>query len=258
MKTLKSSLGWKPDLPDFRDHIYTPPKRFKNKLPPRVDLRENNFPNVYTTQGDLGSCTANAIGAAFQYAQRKAGQEDFIPSRLFIYYNERVIEKTIGCDNGAQIRNGIKSLNKIGVCPETMWQYDYKSMKFAKKPGPKCYQVATNNQLKSYKRLNPVLAELKACLASGYPFIFGFTIFDGFLSDKVKKTGILNMPVKSKESVQGGHAVLAVGYDDRTQRFIIRNSWGNKWGDKGYFTMPYKYVTSTKYSEDFWTIRTVE
>jgi C1A family cysteine protease len=95
---------------------------------------------------------------------------------------------------------------------------------------------------------------LKGCIASGYPFVFGFTVYDAFESQEVAKTGVLNMP-GPKEKVQGGHAVLAVGYDDATQRFAVRNSWGKDWGIKGYFTIPYSYLTTTNLADDFWTIR---
>jgi C1A family cysteine protease len=106
-----------------------------------------------------------------------------------------------------------------------------------------------------YQRLDSSnLNQLKGCIASGYPFVFGFTVYDAFESQEVAKTGVLNMP-GPKEKVQGGHAVLAVGYDDAAQRFTVRNSWGKDWGIKGYFTIPYSYLTTTDLADDFWTIR---
>jgi C1A family cysteine protease len=95
---------------------------------------------------------------------------------------------------------------------------------------------------------------MKGCLASGYPFVFGFSVYTEFESDTVATTGVLNMP-SPKEKLLGGHAVIAVGYDDKTQRFIVRNSWGAKWGIKGYFTIPYAYLTDPNLAADFWTIR---
>ncbi|MGZ3884364.1 MAG: C1 family peptidase [Bacteroidia bacterium] len=258
MKKVKASakhFGWKPDLPDHRDHMYAAPAHITTKLPSSVDLRKL-CPPVYD-QGQLGSCTANSIAAAVQFEQMKQKKKSFVPSRLFIYYNERSMEHTIDQDSGAEIRDGIKSVNKIGVCPETLWTYDDGKKKFMQKPPAPCYTAAAQNQVVSYQRLVQSLVQMKGCLASGYPFVFGFTVFDNIYSDKVTKTGQLDLP-GPKDAREGGHAVMAVGYDDSTQRFIIRNSWGPDWAMKGYFTMPYAYVTDSNYSDDFWTIRMVE
>jgi C1A family cysteine protease len=249
-----SRYGWQPDLPDNRDFVYAAPAGIVKKLPSKVDLRKQCAP-VYN-QEQLGSCTANAIAAAFEFGQFKQNpKNDFIPSRLFIYYNERVIENSVKTDNGAQIRDGIKSVNKQGVCTETIWPYDIK--KFAVKPIAKCYQSALNHQATSYHRVSRTLNQMKGCLADGYPFVFGFTVYDAFEGEQVAKTGKLNMPKKG-EQVVGGHAVMAVGFDDTTKRFIVRNSWGENWGMKGYFTMPYDYLLNENLSDDFWTIRLVE
>ena len=246
--------GWRPDLPDHRDFVYAASRAVVKKLPVKVDLR-NFCPPVYD-QGNLGSCTANAIGAAYEFELMKQNKaSDFMPSRLFIYYNERVIEHTVNSDNGAEIRDGVKSVNKQGVCPEKMLPYIID--KFAVKPGPACYNEALNHQVLSYHRVQRNIQHMKACLAEGFPFVFGFTVYDSFESAAVAKSGKLNMPTKT-ESTLGGHAVLAVGYDDPSKRFIIRNSWGSKWGIKGYFTMPYEYLTEGNLSDDFWTIRIVE
>jgi C1A family cysteine protease len=248
---INRKYGWAPDLPDHRDHVYSAPLPVLVKLPPKKDLR-SGCPPVYD-QGQLGSCTANAISGAIQFEQKKQKVITFMPSRLFIYYNERVMEGTVNSDAGAQIRDGVKSVANIGVCPETEWPYNIN--KFADKPTPKCDTDAKKCQAVGYQRLDSSdLNQLKGCIASGYPFIFGFTVYDAFESQQVAKTGVLNMP-GPKEKVQGGHAVLAVGYDDATQRFTVRNSWGKDWGIKGYFTIPYSYLTTTNLADDFWTIR---
>jgi C1A family cysteine protease len=247
-------FGWIPDLPDQRDIPYLAPRAILRKLPAKIDLRPN-CPPVYN-QGELGSCTANAIGAAFEFELiRQKPVKDFMPSRLFIYYNERVIEHTVDSDSGAQIRDGMKSVNKQGVCPESFWSYEIE--KFNVRPANSCYMEALNHQTLSYHRVPQTLNQMKGCLLEGYPFVFGFTVYESFESPAVAKTGKLNMP-KKDESVVGGHAVVAVGYNDTSKRFIVRNSWGPGWGMKGYFTIPYDYLLDDNLANDLWTIRMVE
>ena len=249
-----SRYGWLPDLPDHRDHLYAAPVASAGALPASFDLR-TQCPPVYD-QGQLGSCTANAIAAAVQFDQMKQKlAEIFTPSRLFIYYNERAMEHTVASDSGAQIRDGIKSVGKLGDCPENEWPYVIS--KFKTKPSAKCYSDALKYKAVSYQRLTPILSQLKGCLASGFPFVFGFTVYESFESAQVAKTGHALLP-KSNEQVIGGHAVVDVGYDDAKQWFIVRNSWGNSWGMKGYFTLPYSYLTDSNLADDFWTIRIVQ
>jgi C1A family cysteine protease len=246
--------GWIPDLPDARDYMYAAPVAMLAKLPSKKDLRPH-CPPVYD-QGQLGSCTGNAIAGAVQFDREKQKlKPDFVPSRLFIYYGERVIEGTVNTDAGAMIRDGIKVVAKQGVPPETDWPYDIS--KFAEKPPAKAFTDALKDQAVSYSRVSQTLSQMKGCLASGFPFVFGFTVYDSFESQEVAKTGVVPMPA-SGESVLGGHAVLAVGYDDHQQRFIVRNSWGTGWGMHGYFTMPYTYLTERGLASDFWTIRLME
>lgn len=250
----KQNYGWMPDLPDHRDILFSAYlKAVPFKLPAVVDLRPL-CPPVYD-QGQLGSCTANAIAALFQFDEMKESTVKAVqPSRLFIYYNERVMEGSVSTDSGAQIRDGIKSVHKIGVCPETEWPYNIS--KFAVKPPVKCFADARKYESTTYMRVSHSLMEMKNCIAQGYPFAFGFTVYQSFESDAVAKTGIMPMP-KPHEKVIGGHAVAAVGYDDNEQVFIIRNSWGESWGLSGYFKMPYAYITNPKLCSDFWTIRTI-
>jgi C1A family cysteine protease len=257
--------GWKPDLPDQRDLAYAVPHATAAAaLPAKVDLRPG-CPPVYD-QGALGCCTANAIAGAIEFAQKKEGRPEFTPSRLFIYYNERVMENTSPTvDSGAQIRDGVKIAATKGVCKETTWPYDptntdpapCTTCKFAEKPSAASYTEALQHKIKAYKRLDSaVLNTLKGCLASGYPFAFGFTVYESFEGKEVAKTGIVPMPGPKEKSV-GGHAVLAVGYDNSTSHFIVRNSWGPGWGLQGYFMMPYNYLTNGNLADDFWTIETV-
>jgi len=248
-----SHYGWQRDLPDHRDYIYAAPFASLGALPAKVDLR-SQCPPVYN-QGELGSCTANAIAGAIQFDRLKQQLPDFVPSRLFIYYNERVMEHTVASDSGAQIRDGIKSVATLGDCPETAWPYVV--TKFKTKPSAACYAAALKYKVVSYQRVTQTLSQLKGCLASGYPFVFGFTVYESFESAQVAKSGHATLP-KSGESVVGGHAVVGVGYDDNMERFTVRNSWGNGWGLKGYFTLPYAYVAESNLASDFWTIRVVQ
>lgn len=245
--------GWIRDLPDHRDFLYAAPTEVLVRLPLRVNLR-SQCPPVYD-QGDLGSCSANAIAGAAEFdLMKQKHQRVFIPSRLFLYYNERALEGTVNSDSGGQIRDGIKSEAKQGDCPENLWPYDI--TKFAVEPPKQCYDSALKYKAINYQRLVQDLNQLKGCLASGYPFVFGFTVYRSFESQQVAKTGHAPMPAPGEQAISG-HAVMAVGYDDSKQWFIVRNSWGTGWGMKGYFTLPYAYLLNQNLSSDFWTIRVV-
>ena len=252
MKTPKTSQhlrGWIPDLPDRRDFLYAAVRPVGVRLPKKVDLRASLSP--VENQGQLGSCTANALAGALEFLEIKSGQSLVDLSRLFIYYNERAIEHTVSSDSGAMIRDGIKTLAAQGVCPEKNWPYVISA--FTKKPSAACYAAAKKHTISSYHRLSS-LADMRACLAEGYPFVFGFSVYESFESASVARTGVVNLP-KQTERQLGGHAVCAVGYDDATKRVLVRNSWGSGWGQKGYFTMPYDYVADRDLSDDFWTVR---
>ena len=246
--------GWIPDLPDQRDHMYASPYAASVTLPSSVDLRPF-CPAVYD-QGQLGSCTANAIAGALEFDEMKEGLASIVmPSRLFIYYNERAMEGTTATDSGAQIRDGIKTVAAQGACSESEWPYDI--TKFAVQPPSGCYQDGLQNKALSYQREVHNLDLMRACLASGYPFVFGMTVYESFESQAVAQSGQVPMPAPNEQSV-GGHAVLAVGYDDTQQVFLVRNSWGASWGMQGYFALPYAYLSNSNLTDDLWTIRMVQ
>lgn len=245
-------LGWRPQKPDHRDVLYSSP-RPPGALPQQVDLRLQ-MPPVYD-QGHLGSCTGNAIAGAIHFDRMKQGlQTPAPPSRLMIYYMEREIEHTIRYDAGAEIRDGIKAVARNGTCFEDKWPYD--EGRFAQRPDASCYAAAAKDRAVKYMAVAQIAQQLRGCLAEGYPFIFGFTCYPGLDSADVAQHGLLPMPAPGEAPI-GGHAVLAVGYEDAARHFIIRNSWGPAWGDKGYFYMPYEYVQRPDLTSDIWTIRLV-
>jgi C1A family cysteine protease len=246
-------LGGIRDAPDGRDYPYIAPPEVLNNLPNSADLR-SLLPPVYN-QLTINSCTGNAIAAAMEFDDLKRGMKRVkTPSRLFIYYNERVMEGDPGKDSGGQIRDGIKSVALQGVCTEKIWPYLKANV--LKKPSSAAYSQARRYKAIEYQRISHKLDHMKSCLASGYPFVFGIKVFTSFQGATMKKTGELDMPRKHEKAI-GLHAVLAAGYNDKARRFLVRNSWGSEWGMKGYFTIPYDYLLDAKISHDFWTIRFV-
>ena len=214
--------------------MYTAPGDVLRSLPSAVDLR-SACPPVYD-QGHLGSCTSNAIAAAIQFDQTKQRQvPTFTASRLFIYYNGRLLAGTVTSDTGLIIRDAVKSVTQVGACPELMWPY--RPMALYIRSSAAAYRVAAWHTAIRYQRVGQDLNQMKGCLASGYPFTFGFTVYQSFESEPVARTGIVSLPGPGETDV-GSHAVLAVGYDDARQWFIVRNSWGPRWGMAGYFTLP--------------------
>lgn len=250
MSKSKHALGWRVDLPDQRDLAFEPSVV---KLPSVVDLRPED--TAIYDQGQLGSCTANAIAAHLDFNRKKQGEAAIKPSRLFIYYNERKDQGTIASDSGASIRESAKAVKNYGACPEPMWAYHINQFKVV--PTDAAYTTAVGYEALSYLSIARELSHLKSRLAEGFPFVIGISVYDSFESDEVAKTGIVPMP-KPDESLLGGHAVMVVGYDDTKEHFIVRNSWGASWGDKGYFYLPYSYLTNSHLSSSFWTLKTVK
>lgn len=249
--------GWRRDLPDHRDYLYTAPVATLQALPQSVDLRAQ-CPPIYD-QSQLGSCVANAIAAALEFDQMHQQLPlQFVPSRLFIYFNARKIEHTIYSDSGVMIRDGIRTVVKQGACPESLWQYDI--TKYAVQPPQPCYENAVQHKALVYRRVLQNLNQMKAVLASGYPVVFGATLYESFEDAETMQSGDVPMPGMF-ESVLGGHCMLLVGYDDASQRFYLRNSWGAAFGSAsahpGYGTIPYAYLLSPDLAADFWMVQTV-
>jgi C1A family cysteine protease len=244
-------FGWIPDTKDERDFQYLVSAEIR-KLPqlPKQASVLDKCPKVYQ-QGDLGSCVGNAVGGAIEFIEPIQKITFGTPSRLFIYYNAREIEGTTKEDSGCMIRNAIKSVVNQGVCPETSWPYIISN--FAIKPDDSCYQMALGSQVISYHRIGYVLSDLKSCIIEGFPFTVGIQVYENFPMDT--STGLISMP---QGQALGGHAVDVVGYDDISRMFVIRNSWGEEWGDNGYGYLPYDYLTNPSLASDFWTIRSIE
>ncbi|SHI15095.1 Cysteine protease, C1A family [Sporobacter termitidis DSM 10068] len=234
--------------PDARD--YKRPRLAVEKLPPIIDLRPKCSP-VYD-QGVLGACTGNAGAEAAKLVMNLR----FDPSRLYLYYTVRLIEGTVELDCGAQMRDVCDALHKYGICSESCWPYDV--TKFAKKPTKKACTAAAKHKITEYATFDGDtvndIQQIRAYLAKkSLPVLIGMDVYSSFESDEVARTGIVPMPDTSTEQLLGGHAVLIVGYDDTRKVLIVRNSWGDGWGDKGYFYLPYDYVEN-KLAYDTWTI----
>lgn len=247
--TTIAKYHWTRDVPDSRDHPFVP--RTLVKTPNLVDLRVNCSP--VENQGNLGSCTGNAIAALMEYLSRKAKKNTDV-SRLFIYYQERLLEGTVNYDAGAYIRDGIKVVNKFGAPLETHWPYIEKKWNY--RPTQAAYTNALTRKAVGYQRCADFTA-VKNALAIGYPVVIGFDVYESFETQTVSNTGMMPYPNTATEQLLGGHAVVIVGYNDSTQRFIVRNSWGTSWGDRGYFYMPYQVIQNTSMSSDFWIITSI-
>jgi C1A family cysteine protease len=254
-------FGWRPDLPDHRDRIYNLDRKVyrSEELQPVFSLREH-MPPVYN-QGELGSCTGNGIAAVLESAEIKQGMPSETPSRLFIYYGERVIEGTVEQDNGAEIRDGIKVVATEGAPPEKYWPYDIG--KFKEKPSAEAYEEAKKYEALEYLKVLPGTAgsPVRSPIQDGLPVVFGFTVPAIFESQTWNPaTEILPLPATG-EKIEGGHCVVIVGWDFSLKRFPvnvfeIRNSWGAEWGDQGYFWMDARYIyePTRGLSSDFWVI----
>lgn len=251
---VQRKYGWKKDKPCDNDvyHNFTVTK-LQDTIK-SVDLRDK-FPPVYD-QGELGSCTANAIAGVYEFDEMKENVDKvFTPSRLFIYYNERKANGTIDQDSGATIKDSVMEISNVGVCPETMWPYD--TTKYTDCPTQDCYNDATEHKCIEYKKVDQTLEQMKQCLIEGFPFVFGITVYESFESDETMKTGVVPMP-SADEKVLGGHAICANFFDDEKRVFGFRNSWGVNWGCNGNGFLPYDYILNANLASDFWTVRTVK
>jgi C1A family cysteine protease len=272
----KYHLGWLPDYPDFRDYTLNAEsvrpvleqtgilRADATALPATTDLRKWCSP--VEDQGQLGSCTANAGVGMVEYFERKAFGKHVDASRLFLYKATRDLMQQTG-DTGGYLRTTMGALALFGAPPEEYWPYAID--RFDAEPPAFCYAFAQNFQAMKYVRLDPegkgkpeILSEIRKSLATGLPAMFGFTVYSSI--GQATRDGRIPFPDKG-DRVEGGHAIMAVGYDDRLEirhpasdattkgAFLIRNSWGPGWGMDGYGWLPYDYVLKDL-ALDWWTI----
>ena len=245
--------GWKKDPADKRDwqfkHVL---KALETTLPAVVDIRSQLSP--VENQEDIGSCVANAVVGALEFLELKSMRgmarlwtryKDL--SRLFVYYNARQADGDVEEDNGTTIRTAVKTVAQFGVCPEKTWPYVTRNWPL--RPLDQAYKQAKSYLIKDYHRASAGY-EIKQALALDFPVPFGTTLFPAF--EDVGSDGKVPMP---SGSPIGGHAMLIVGYDTGKQVYIVRNSWGTEWGDKGYCYFPYAYIENPQLADDFWVIR---
>lgn len=219
------------------------------KIPLPTKYMCENLPPVLD-QGSLGSCTANAASNALRFCLKH--ENDFQPSRLFIYYFSRLIEHTVEEDSGACIRDVMKAIARYGSCSSKDWPYDI--AKFKQKPPQQCVDLAKKHKDFKYLKISQTETDLKTALVKQFPIICGVVVYSSFESEEALKTGHIPMPDLETETVLGGHCILLVGYDDEKREFKFQNSWGCNVGDNGFFYLPYDFVLNPNLTNDFWVI----
>ena len=256
------TTGWIRDLPDHRDWDAVPRLNLSESesekfpdLPPKKDARAHCSP--IEDQGDIGSCTAQAIVGMAEYMERRLYGRHINASRIFLYKVGRELDGYKG-DTGAQLRTVMKAFKIFGIPPERFWPYN--TAKYDDMPTPFVFAMAQAYQALDYARLDiegrtreNVLYVIKQLLLQDHPVVFGFLVFS-----YGNNFGEFRLP-KFGESPSGGHAVMAVGYDDDREieeskgALLLRNSWGLDWGENGYGWLPYEYILH-HLSNDFWTL----
>lgn len=251
----KHAYGWRKSPPDERDLRATALDFRDLPILEEVDPRRRMPPVV--DQGDLGSCTSNAVESAVRYDRMLDGHPSSAPlSRLFLYYCERKLEGSLGQgDTGAYGRDGFKAAKKWGICTEHDWPYHIE--RFEEEPPPLLWKHAERHLLKKeYRAVEQNKTAIQAALSNDQTIAFGFAVFESFETAEVEETGVVPVPDESKDAYLGGHEVLMVGYlKDWPEHVLCRNSWGKGWGLEGYFLMPWAYLLDAALADDFRTIR---
>ena len=243
--------GYQYAEPEFKFASFAPTRYSASQLPKKVDLRP--YMTTVEDQGQVNSCTANAVAGAYEYLVKKNQGIDYDVSRLFIYYNARRARGEQDRDEGSVISTAIKMLEKKGACSEETWPYEPRHVK--EKPSKACYDEAQGFRIDGTQHIDTDLNVWRSALAEGNPIVFGIALFDSF--DRQRRRGFVPEPSnqESKRGSHGNHAMLCVGYSDPDQVFIVRNSWGDNWGDNGYCYIPYRYMMNPSYNHgDSWII----
>lgn len=241
--------------PEIKRYAKSAARLGGKQLPPKVDLREHMTEVEH--QGSTSSCVANAVAGAYEYlAKRHLGDDSYNVSRLFIYYNARYAQDWQDQDAGSFVGDAVESLKEYGACSEETWPFDEEIL--LEEPSEEAYAEAAEFLVEDISVVPVDLNAWKSALAEGYPIIFGIPLYQSF--DKGRK-GKIPMPTENEASreAHGGHSMLCVGYSDKDQVFIVRNSWGTEWGDSGYCYIPYGYLVDEKFNDgDNWIIRQLE
>lgn len=238
-------LGWIHDIPDIRDFPFQASRA--NPLPLIADLRPWMSP--VRDQGMLGSCVGFGVAAGIEYLRRR--DEDLFSttySPLFLYYQARLLEGWESADTGAYIRDGVKVASKLGAPPENHWPYRIE--RFTHLPTPSTTKSATRWQLGGYHRCY-TLRDVMTAIAEGYPVVGGFSCYSNMFTPMVDRTGDIPMP---SGFLEGGHCVLFSGYNQTRQKIEFKNSWGEGWGNAGYGSLPFAYVSNPNLATDFWAM----
>ncbi len=217
--------------------------------PARIDLRDE-LAHIQN-QHQLDSCTANALAAAHELVLRREGRHVNALSRLFIYWNARAIEHDLDEDDGITIRDGVHGMRRHGVCPEEAWPY--LAARVLDRPDERAFEAARDHRIDDAEKVHIELDAMRAALASHEPIVFGIQLFKSF--EGGGNHGRIAVPRPAEEKHIGGHTMVAVGYDDRERTFLVRNSWGTDWGERGHCFLPYEYVTSHRFTDEAWVLR---
>lgn len=247
--------GWIPSRPDHRDHEFLPTVA-RHTLNPTVLLDVSKIPVL--NQGQQGSCTGHGTAGVVMFDQQKQSEPVDVPSRAMIYYDARLPEGSTNSDSGAQVRDAVGGVAKYGVCTDQEFPYNDRVFNIA--PSAANYQEAKLQEALAYEAV--AYPHLNAAIASGFPFVFGFTVYESFESSQVAETGIVPVP-QPGESVMGGHCVWCHGYTTSEAADwvpagskVCRNSWGESWGHGGDFALPQWFFDNGQAS-DFWVIKRI-